>query len=535
MTFTSLSFLGFVILALFVYYLLPQKWRWIVLLVASYTFYGIVCYKYFGYIVFTTLSTFFGGKLLFRYMQNSTAYLKTKKDVWSREEKSAYKDRVTNRKKWIVAAVLVLNFGILAFLKYYNFFATSVTALFSSFGAAWGIPELGLVLPLGISFYTFQSMGYLIDIYRNKYEPETNVAKFALFVSFFPQIVQGPISFYKDLAPQLLRGNAMRFENIKHGAMLALWGLFKKLIIADRLSGAIHQVTENQQNHPGIIVLLIALFYAVQLYTDFSGGIDIARGVAQMFGIVMPENFRRPYFSRSISEYWHRWHITLGAWLREYLFYPLAMSKVFLKFGKKIKGTLGVQMGKVLPTSIASLITFIVIGIWHGANWKYVAFGCWNGLIIMISTLLEPQFKKWMQALKIQPKSWWFIGFQMIRTFIIVLIGYYFDIAQNLTDAFVMMYRSVFDWQVGVLGEHPDYLKQLGLNRTDCILVGIGILILLAVSIIQEKTQKDIRTLLDRRTFVLRGSILMIGALSIVVFGVYGPGFNPADFVYMQF
>ncbi len=504
------------------------------LLCASYAFYAIACVKYIFYIVLTTVSTFAGGLLLEKYINKSSDYIKSQKGKWSLAEKKQYKNKVTRNKKLICATVLVLNFGILSFLKYYNFFASSVSAALSALGLNARLPELGLILPLGISFYTFQAMGYIIDIYRKKHPAERNVAKFALFVSFFPQIVQGPIDIYGKLAPQLYNGNKLRFENIKQGILLMLWGLFKKLIIADRLVTAITAVTDDYKAFSGTYILFAALVYSVQLYADFSGGIDIARGVGQLLGIDMAENFRRPYFSRSITEYWHRWHITLGAWLREYLFYPLAMSKAFQKFGKNIKKHFGVQLGKVLPTSIASLITFIVIGIWHGANWKYVGFGFWNGLIIMISSLLEPQFRIWKTKLHIRDKNVFFIAFQMVRTFLIVLVGYYFDIAEGFVAAIRMMYLSVADVHITELMNH-EAMSSLSLSFRDFLVACLGCIVVLIASIIQEKKGIKIRECICKQSWLVQCIFFLAALFGIVIFGVYGPENNPADFVYMQF
>ena len=257
-------------------------------------------------------------------------------------------------------------------------------SLLGAVGLDIAMPDFKLVLPLGISFYTFQTMGYVIDVYRGKFRAAKNPAKFALFASFFPQIVQGPIAFYSDLAYQLYAPHDFNYNRFKSGGILALWGLFKKLVIADRAVAMVKLVAGNYSDFKGTYILMAVCMYAIQLYADFSGGIDICRGFAEMLGITMAQNFRQPYFSRSLTEYWHRWHITLGEWLRTYLFYPISISKPFLKMGKQLKKHGLKHLGKVLPTSIASLITFIVIGVWHGAAWKYVAFGLFNGMAILI-------------------------------------------------------------------------------------------------------------------------------------------------------
>lgn len=534
MALTSIRFALFVAVCLIVYYAFPKRIRWVVLLAASYVFYGIVCFKYMPFILLTTLSTYAGALGIERIAVSGKKVLKAQREAWKPEEKKQYKAVVTRRKKAVLIGVLLLNFGFLAVLKYYNFFADSILSLFNQFGIAITMPKMGLLLPLGISFYTFQTMGYIIDVYRSRVAAEHNPAKLALFVSFFPQIIQGPISRYSELAQQLYEPHELQYENIKYGFQLILWGLFKKMVIADRAVSIVQIVCDNPTSYSGTFIAIAACTYAVQLYADFSGGIDISRGVAQMFGIQIAENFKRPYFSTSISEYWRRWHITLGAWLKDYLFYPIAMSPAFLKFGKKTKKSLGKHVGKVLPASIATFITFLVIGIWHGANWKYVAFGLWNGAVIFLSSLLEPQFRKVTETLKIRTQCFSYRLFQMARTFIIVLIGYYFDIAASCGEALQMLKRSVTDFHIRDI-KNMEVIHSFGLGLLDYAIMAVGAFTILVVSILQETTQASIRETLDKQNFWFQWAVMLIGILCILLWGVYGPGFDVAEFVYMQF
>lgn len=524
MSYTSFKFLVFTLICLICYYVTPKKHRWCVLLLASIGFYAIVCLKYIAFIFLTAFTTYGGGIALSRYIDTRADKFKEIKKTLTKEQKDTFKKTTTKNKKLITAGILVLNFGILAFLKYYNMLAVT-----------FGAPALKLFLPLGISFYTFQSMGYIIDIYRGKYKAEGNFARLLLFVSFFPQIVQGPISFYSDLAHQLYEGHELKLLNIKKGVLLTTWGFFKKLVIADRLVGAVNLVAPDYLNYSGTYILSAALIYALQLYADFSGGIDISRGISECFGIELAENFKRPYFSRTISEYWRRWHITLGAWLKEYLFYPIAMSKLFMNFSKWLKAHFGMKAAKVFPVSIASLITFVIIGIWHGANWKYAAFGVWNGGIIMISTLLEDSFESIKSRLKIKNTNVFFIAFQMIRTFLVVLVGYYFDIANDFTAAMRMMSLSVFDVHISEVRK-LEFFHTLLLSRREMMIVSAATLVLIIVSIIQEK-RKDttVRELVISKGFIVECAVFLVLFFSVIVFGVYGPGTNPADFYYMQF
>lgn len=540
MTYTSINFIFFVLVTALLYFALPlKKHKWIVLLAASIFFYLVAGYKYAMFILFTAISTYLIGLWIDKISKNSKAVLKKNKAEWDRETKKKYKNKVKVQKRLVMAFALVLNFGILAFLKYFNFFAGSLNDILGNFGIDFSIPTLALFLPLGISFYTFQSMGYIVDVYREKTAAEKNPLKFMLFVSFFPQIVQGPISIYDQLAHQLYEPHSFDFTRFKHGMMLILWGFFKKLIIADRAVIAINTVTDSYNSYGGSTLLFTILLYSVQLYADFSGGIDISRGVAQIFGIDMIDNFKRPYFSKSINEYWRRWHISLGAWLKNYLFYPVAMSNVFINASKKMKGTrfgktaAGAHIAKVLPTSVASLIVFLVVGIWHGADWKYVGFGLWNGLIIMVSILLQPVFDIILEKLHINPKAAWYSVFQMLRTFIIVLVGYVFDVAPGINES-MNTFKLILTNQS--FAQARAQISELGLGKKDFIVILVGIIVIFTVSVIQERhPSTTIREMLDKKPFILRFALIFIGIMAVIVYGIYGSGYNPADFVYMQF
>ncbi len=543
MTYTSLNFLFFVLAVALVYFIFPwKKYRWTILLAASAIFYCLASYKYAAFILFTAISTLLFGIWIEKVNNNGKALLKERKGDWDREQKKAFKNRLKVKKRWIMAFCLILNFGILAFLKYYNFFAGSLNDILGSFGVNFSAPTLELFLPLGISFYTFQSMGYIVDVYREKVQAQRNPFKFLLFVSFFPQIIQGPISMYDQLAHQLYEPHDFDFTRFKHGCQLILWGFFKKLVIADRAVIAINAVTETYagyNKYSGTTLTFIVLLYAFQLYADFSGGIDISRGVAQILGIDMIDNFKRPYFSKSINEYWRRWHISLGAWMKNYIFNPLAISAPFLNASKKMRGTsfgktkAGAHIAKVLPTAFASLIVFLVVGVWHGASYKYVAFGLWNGVIIMLSTLMQPLFDGVVDKLHINRKNWLFCFFQMFRTFLVVLVGYVFDVAPSFKQGIMTITRFFTDQSFSRgLAE----ILKLGLTWKDYILLALCVVIVLIISIIQERhSDTTMRALLDKKPFILRFFLYFFLVMAVIIFGIYGSGYAAADFVYMQF
>lgn len=533
MSYTSFSFLLFLAGSIFLYFVFPKKYRWTVLLCASVFFYLRATVKGFLYVLVTLLSTYGFGIWLTDFNKNMKQELK---QISDRSEKKKRKEVLQKKKRRILLAYLLLNFGILAFLKYTNFFLDTINSL----AGHEAVPLLDLLIPLGISFYTFQATGYVIDIYNGQLEAERNLAKLGLFVTFFPQIIQGPISFYDQLAHQLYEPHDYDFVRLKKGAELMLWGYFKKLVIADRIVGLLNVILEKSAEYNGTIILTALLVYTVQLYADFSAGIDISRGICEIIGIDMAENFRRPYFATTINDFWRRWHITLGAWMKKYIFYPFAVTKPVMNIGKKIKNSrfgqtdYGKHVAKVFPVSLSSLVVFMVVGIWHGANWKYVGFGLWNGLIIMFSELLKPLFEKMTAALHIRTESAGFRLFQIIRTMFIVIIGYVFDIAFGMHSALDMI-RKVF-FEQSFSAETWSTLAAISpIDRWDVLLACAGILIMFIVSLIQERTGKRVRDLIDDKHWTLEWAVTFAAVILIICFGCYGPGFDASAFVYMQF
>lgn len=538
MTYTSFMFAVFALLTILVYYLMPsKKYQWVVLLIASFIFYMYNSYRFAFYIVCTTASIYFAAKYIEDYARSTKELAKQKKTELSRSEIKAFKKERKKREQLILALALILNFGILFILKYYNFM---VGGLFELLGFSKGeTPFIKLFLPLGISFYTFQATGYLIDVYRGLVDAERNFFKFALFVSFFPQTIQGPISEFEQLGNQLTQEHKPEWIRFKLGCQLILWGLFKKLVIADRAIYFIQKCTNHYTQYNGLVIFLVGLTYALQLYTDFSGGIDISRGIAKILGIDMIDNFKRPYFSQSLGEYWRRWHISLGAWMKKYVFYSLAMSNTFMKLSNRIKkgekkpSAVRMHLAKTLPSALAIFVVFMFVGLWHGANSKYVAFGVWNGAILMLSMLFKPVFLRMNEIFHVKDTSFFWKLFRIIRTFILVLVGYYFDIAKDFKSAVDMMSRSVFDWNISLAVQQlPKMLPQI----QDHIILFVASIILFVCSILQER--KDAESpgeLTHSHSAVLQWIVIFIEILLVAIFGVYGTGADPADFVYMQF
>ena len=514
MSFTSIGFILFIAVALIVYYAAPRRYRWIVLLFASYVFYAAGGWKTVFYLIFTTGITYAAGRAL--SVLNSKLALLTK----SEGRAAALK----KQKKYVAASAIIICFGMLFVLKYWDFTLHALTS-----GDRFA---LNLVIPLGVSFYIFQSVGYVIDVYRNKYQPEVNPAKYALFVSFFPQIIQGPISRYHTLAPQLNGGAQLDFTNIKYGIQLLMWGYLKKLVIADRAGVIVDTVFGNSGLYGGSIIAFSVLFYCIQLYCDFSGGIDIARGVAKMFGIELSHNFRRPLFAVSLADFWRRWHITLGEWMKDYLFFPLALSKPVIRLGKLTRRKISGTLGKIIPTSLCTFIVYIVIGLWHGANFRFLAFGLWNGAVITSSLLLARMFSSMKKKLSISDDSRPWKVVSILRTALIVFFGRYLTRAPRFLVALSMLRKTITDFRISTFFDGS--LLTLGLQRFDIWVVLAASLAMVVVEYFQEHGV-HMRETLEMRGFFTQLTAILVPMAAILFLGVFREGYIASQFIYGRY
>lgn len=525
MSFTSLPFLALVGLSVLVYYVLPKRFQWMLLLAVSMVFYCVGGGKTVLYVFYTAATVYVSGLLLGRFNAIKKAAPK--------EQKKAIAAKYKLHRRAVVLAACLANFVLLYILKYWNFTADLLQPLADQVSPGAQIPLSDLVLPLGVSFFMFQSVGYVIDVYRDKYPPERNFAKLLLFVSFFPQMVQGPISRFHELSPQLFAQRSVNFTDLKYGIQLAMWGYFKKLVIADRAAVLVNNVMGDPWSHSGSVLAFTIFLYCIQLYGDFSGGIDITRGVARMFGIDLAENFRRPLFSTSLTDFWRRWHITLGAWMRDYLFYPLSLSKPFGRLGKFTRKHIKGKLGKIIPTSLATFIIYFVIGIWHGANWRYVAFGFWNGAIITASLLLAPRFLVWKEKLHIDDTTKGWHLFQLARTNVLVFLGRYITRAPRFLTA-VWMVKETFLHPV-LPNLWDGTLLTLGLGGADYLVLFLGVAVMLAAEWYQEKVG-HIRPMLEQKSALIQWLAGIVLPLVILFcFGVLRADYISSDFIYKQF
>ena len=532
MALVSLPYLIFVSATVLLYFLAPKKVQWVVLLIASYVYFWLNSKRLVLVLFASTLATFLAGLRIESINRKGKQTLKESTGL-SREEKKALKEATKKRSKVILTVGVVFDLSILLFLKYFNFFASNVKTVVSLTGKEIEVPVLHLLLPLGISYYTLQAIAYLFDIYRNKCSADHHLPRFMLFMSYFPQIIQGPIPRYRQLANQLYEGHSFDYKRFCFGAQLMLWGWMKKLIIADRIAIAANEIFDNSAEYSGALAFFGAVCYGFQVYTDFSGGVDIVRGVSQMLGIELEQNFRQPYFAKSIEEFWRRWHITLGAWMRDYVFYPLSLSPTFGNLSKKSRKLLGNSVGKKLPSFLAMYIVYFLVGFWHGSSWKYFVFGFWNGNFIVISILLSDVYEKLHQKLHIDPESFSWRLFQMLRTFVICSFGRFFSRAARLQVAW-SMFRSVFHhwWDISFLVDGS--LLDLGLDTANWVLLLIAIGVVFLVDYIHER-DVHIREAIAGQGIVFRWIVYIAAVLCVLIFGIYGPMYEASSFIYGQF
>ncbi len=531
MSFVSMDFALFVTVALILFYVVPKKWQWVVLLVASYVFYAQNDAKDLIYIIVTTVTTYICAALIDKSFAAQKAYLSENKDILSKDEKKQYKAKVKKVQKRYLISCLVLNFGILAYLKYANISIAYINLFrLTYFGSTDFIPFIRVLLPLGISFYTFQSMGYLIDIYYGKYERQRNLFRFALYVSFFPQIVQGPISRFGKLAETLYGEKSFDWARIRSGFYRIIWGLFKKLVIADRLSAFVSSVMTAKEAYPGLYILLAVFFYSMQIYGDFSGGIDVAIGVSEMFGVVLPENFERPFFSKSISEYWQRWHITLGTWFKDYIFYPLSLNKTIIRISKKVREKGAETIGKRIPIYIPMFFVWALTGMWHGSEMRYVVWGLFNFVFIVLGTELEPVSKYITTGFKLDERSFLMRAYRVTKTFALMSFLRLFDINADTTEAFKAFRLCFTGWRSFDITR---VYEELSLPREDFIVAVIAVCLLFVLSLLQRKgsVRKRIFSYPVPVQWVILSALIVI----VSVFGYYGPGYDAGSFIYGAF
>ena len=468
MLFNSLQFVAFFIVVTSLYFIIPHRLRWLLLLLSSCYFYMAFLPIYILILGFTIVVDYFAGIFI--------------------EISGGHK------KKLLLLCSIVANIGVLAFFKYYNFLNESLTNVLGNFGFHTHIPYLKILLPIGLSFHTFQALSYTIEVYRGNQKAEKHFGIYALYVMFYPQLVAGPIERPQNLLHQFREKHYFEYNRVVEGLKLMLWGFFKKIVIADRLALYVNPVFNNVEQHNSLTLLTATFFFAFQIYCDFSGYSDIARGSAKVMGFNLMLNFNRPYFSKSIREFWSRWHISLSTWFRDYVYIPLGGSRVStIKHFRNL------------------LIVFMLSGLWHGAKWTYVIWGTLHGIFLIIGTFIKlpEQRFRWLSNIAAR-----------LFTFLLVCLSWIFFRANNLKDASIV-FKKIFSMTPG----------QLFLSSPSTFVYSIfGIFCLLLVEFKQEY-YADSFSILNNPYKPIR----YFGYTALILIILFIGVFNGSQFIYFQF
>ncbi|MEY8326752.1 MBOAT family O-acyltransferase [Lachnospiraceae bacterium 54-11] len=498
MLFNSIEFLIFFPIVVFIYFIIPQKIKYLWLLTASYYFYMCWNAKYALLILFSTIITYISGLLL----------EKIKNEAWEEKKRRTFK-------KTVVSLSFVLNLAILFYFKYINFALNIVTQVFAHMNIQLSAPQFDIILPVGISFYTFQALSYTMDVYRDEIYAEKNFFKYALFVSFFPQLVAGPIERSKNLLKQLTVPQKFNFERAKEGLLLMLWGFFLKMVIADRAAIFVDTVYGDYDTYAGWYLIVATILFAIQIYCDFYGYSVIAMGASKILGIQLMENFDAPYLATSVSEFWRRWHISLTSWFKDYLYIPIGGSR---------KGKIKKYVNK--------MIVFATSGLWHGAQTSFVIWGMLNGLYQVTGEIIKPLRDKAVKWLHLNRNS---LGHKLLNgagTFVLVDFSWIFFRADGIREA-IKIIRQMF----GVRNPWVllnDALYSCGLDNKNFSLMLVCIGVLLFADFGKVKGIQ-IRKVILKQDYWFRCLFIVCSVMFILIFGIYGSAYNEANFIYFQF
>lgn len=509
MSILSTDFIIFTLITIIAYFTLPKICQPFILLCASIYFYVKSGAIYLIYLFIISAITFFMAKIIFKLHENAKSDISNAKTV---DEKKNIKRKTKNLKFKLSGFAITIVIGIWIIIKYGNFLIDNLNVLLNVFSPTAKLGTLSLVLPMGMSFYTFSAVSYLVDVYRSKYKPENNFFRYMLFICFFPHIIQGPFSRFDHLGKTLYEKHSFSYDRLSEGMARILWGYFKKIAIADLISISTNEFLTNYNNYDGLQLICCIFLYGIQIYADFSGYMDIMCGICRILGIELAENFAQPYFAKSVADYWRRWHITLGAWFRDYLFYPLSMSKTAQRSGSKMRKSFGVKIGKLIPSYFALFFVWSATGLWHGASWKFLIWGYLNLIVIITSMYLEKTYDILKKKLRINDSALYWRIFMAIRTFMLVCFFRFFSEAKSTTDAFYFVGKIL-------KGVNFSLLKTPGIffSNTDhlhILIIVIGSLAIFAVDLLREmKKWEKAKTLCP---FILRNVLYSVMLITII-------------------
>jgi len=526
MTYFSLTYAFlFLPLVIILYNLTPKRLRFIVLLLANITFFIILSKHLIIYLVLSILSVYLSGLLISKLDKEKEKVLES-----TTEDKKLIKQKYKNKKKIVLILCILFNISFLFFFKYMNFFKLNTNLILNSLNIDFNFNLVKYIAPIGISFYTLSALAYIIDVYNGKIEADKNFFKVALYLSFFPQIMEGPIVRYSETSNELYEGKSVTYESICFGYQRILYGFFKKMIIADRLNIVVKLIFNNYTNYSGIAILLGVISYTVMLYMEFSGTMDVILGTGDILNVKIPENFRQPFFAKNISEFWSRWHISLGTWFKDYIFYPVSLSRPMKKLTVNARKKLGRHFGPIISGAVALISVWLLNGLWHGAGWTFIFYGIYMFALILLGNIFEPLVKKICTFLHINRENIFYRIFQSIKMTMLVFIGELFFRAPTLSIGFGMLKKIFTNFK---LNESNELLK-LGLDKADYFIIILGIIVVFIISLLKEK-KINIRESISKKNITIRWIIYISLILAIIVFGAYGPGYIPVDPIYADF
>lgn len=526
MSFFDLGFAFlFVPIVVLLFIIVPKKVKPFILLFASYTLFFIASNFLIIFLLLSTLSIFIAGKKLKKIDSIKEIELE-KKDI----DKKEVKDKFKKKKRRVVLLTILFNLLFLFIFKYLKFFTININSLFDIFKVDYNFQIIKLVAPIGISYYTLKAISYIVDVYNGKIEADDNIVRLALYLSFFPQILEGPISKYDEVAENIYNASKVTYHNFCYGYQRILFGFFKKLIIVDRLNILVKQVFNNYTNFNGLSIFIGIVSYTMLLYMEFSGTMDVVIGTGEIFDIKIPENFKQPFFSKNITDFWSRWHISLGHFFKDYVFYPISLSKHLKKITGSLRKKFGAHSSSLVAGGIALFFVWFLNGLWHGAGYTYLFFGMYHFLLIFTGNLFEPLIQKVCTKLKINRSSKKYYSLQIIKTSCLVFIGEMFFRAESVSDGFNMLGRMF--GKLFVISKNEFY--RFGLDMHDVALIIVGLLVVLFISILKEKNI-NVRDEISKKHIVIRWLIYYLLILSIIILGAYGSSYAPVDPIYADF
>lgn len=520
MTITSFGFLVLLAVGMILYYILPKSWQWVELLLMSLIFYWYAATPYtLIYIIIVTLITYLATNAI---------------DVLPNRMKN--KKNISKVVAFLNAGAVVVSLGFWLVIRGSDLWVSGSYYISRVIPFAKPLQATPLVAALGMGYYSFQIIAYIMDCYWGTIKPQKNPVKLFLFAIFFPQMITGPISRYQQME-SLYEKHKFDYLKVTHGVQRILWGFFKKIVLAERVGIIVNAIWDAPETYTGLYLWVALLLYPIQMYADFSGCMDIVLGAAELFGIQLPENFNNPFFARTVQEFWQRWHITLGTWAKDYVLYPILKSKLMIRLGKYTKKKFGKRWGKLIPTILGMFLLWMVMGIWHGSFKYIIGVSLWYWIILMLGEICAPILQRINILLHIKQESFSWHLFQSTRTYFIYAVGAVFFRAPGLKSAVTFLKDALKVFQSEGLNMwilFDGSVLNTGITHMDLNIIVLAVLIMLVVAILRERYGYA-RLWMDQQVLVFRWLVWIGLFVFVLIYGMYGPGYDAAEFIYQGF